>query len=43
MSAPRWAPSYGTLLVLAAIVAQMPSTQTPNYYCVGAVNSTFEG
>jgi hypothetical protein len=25
------------------IVSQMPSTQTPNYYCVGAVKSKFEG
>ncbi len=25
------------------IVAAMPSTQTPNYYCVGAANKTFEG
>ena len=25
------------------IVSQMPSTQTPNYYRVGAANKTFEG
>ena len=25
------------------IVAAMPSTQTPNYYCVGAANAKFEG
>jgi hypothetical protein len=24
------------------IVSQIPSTQTPNYYCIGTVNKTFE-
>jgi hypothetical protein len=24
------------------IVSQMPSTQTPNYYCIGTVSKTFE-